>query len=68
MTRYEIPIDSRITKCLNRFGFPLRLSAGSLADEDYYTFISDGIQTLCREAEILPCVLDAAIFVSFDGD
>lgn len=41
LTRYEIPIDSRITKWLNEFGFPIKLSATSLSDPSYYNFVSD---------------------------
>jgi len=66
LTRYETPIDSRITKWLNAFGFPVRLSAGALSDRHYYEFISDGFQELCKEAGVYPCVLDAAIFTSYD--
>jgi len=65
-TKYEIPIDSRITKWLNEFGFPVKLSATALSDRNYYMFVSDGIQTLCKECGIFPCVLDASIFVSYD--
>lgn len=68
LTRHEIPIDSRITKWLNEFGFPVRLSASALADRDYYAFVMDGVQALCQACELMPCVLDAAIFASFDGD
>lgn len=66
LTRYEIPIDSRITKWLNNFGFPLRLSATALTDKNYYNFVMDGFQKLCEAAGIYPCAMDAAIFVSFD--
>jgi hypothetical protein len=66
LSRYEVPLDSRVTKWLNSFGFPVRLTAVGLSDEAYYEFISDGFQELCRSAEVLPCLLDAAIFVSFD--
>ena len=66
LTRHETPLDSRITRWLNDFGFPVRLSAASLADPDYYELVADGFQALCRSARILPCDLDAAIFVSFD--
>lgn len=66
LTRYEIPIDSRITKWLNDFGFPVTLSASALQDANYYDFVSDGIQELCRLSKVYPCVLDAAIFSSFD--
>ncbi len=67
-TKYEIPIDSRITKWLNKFGFPVKLSAAALSDRNYYQFVSDGIQILCKESGVYPCVLDAAIFVSYDDD
>jgi hypothetical protein len=66
LTRYEIPIDSRVVKWLNNFGFPVRLSASALADANYYSFVSDGFQQLCIKSSIFPCVLDAAIFTSFD--
>lgn len=66
LSRFEIPIDSRITKWLNDFGFPVRLNANTLADGSYYGFVSDGFQRLCEACQIVPCVLDAAIFSSFD--
>lgn len=67
LTKYEIPIDSRITSWLNDFGFPVKLSSTALQDKGYYHFVSDGIQELCDRAKIYPCVLDAAIFSSFDN-
>ena len=66
LTKYEIPIDSRITKWLNNFGFPVRLSSVSLADRDYYEFVSEGFRGLCGACDIYPCLLDAAIFSSYD--
>jgi len=66
ISRYEIPIDSRITKWLNAFGFPVNLTASALQDRNYYNLISDGFQRLCEACGIMPCVLDAAIFSSFD--
>jgi len=68
LSRYEIPIDSRITKWLNSFGFPVPLSATGLGDPGYYAFVSEGIQALCSAAKVLPCILDAAIFASYDKD
>lgn len=68
LTRYEIPIDSRVTEWLNRFGFPIRLSATALADRNYYNFVSDGVQALCQKSGVFPCMLDAAIFALRDGD
>ena len=67
LTRFEIPIDSRITKWLNKFGFPVKLSANSLADINYYNFFSDGFQKLCKESGIEPCIMDAVIFSSYDN-
>lgn len=69
LTKYEIPVDSRITKWLTvEFGFPIKLSAKALSDENYYNFVLDGIQKICEASDILPCVLDAAIFSSFDKE
>lgn len=68
LTRYEIPIDSRITKWLNNTGFPVTLTAKGLSDPHYYAFVSDGIREISRAAGVYPCVLDAAIFSSVDGD
>jgi hypothetical protein len=67
VTRYEIPIDSRITKWLNKFGFPVYLTATGLGDSSYYNFVSDGFQELAKACDILPCVLDAVIFSSYDN-
>ena len=68
LTRFEIPIDSRITKWFNKNGFPVRLSAGALSDENYYNFVMDGLQEACEASDVYPCVLDAAIFASFDQE
>ena len=50
LTRYEIPIDSRITRWWNEFGFPVVLSAVALADRNYYGLVSQGFRTgrACR--------------------
>lgn len=69
LTRYEIPIDSRVTDWLNRNGVPMRLSATALADNNYYRLVSEGVQALCDKAEIFPCILDAAVFaLGYSGD
>jgi hypothetical protein len=69
LTRYEIPIDSRVTAWLNeKLKFPFRVSAASLADKYVYQLISDAICQLCKDSGEFPCILDAAIFGSKDGD
>lgn len=66
LTKYEIPLDSRIIGWLNNHGFPIKLNSKSLGDKTYYHFVSDGIQALCEKANIYPCMFDAAVFSSFD--
>ena len=66
LTKYETPLDSRIMKWLNEFGFPVHLSAAGLADHQYYNFVMDGFRALCLKSDIYPCLMDAAIFSSFD--
>ncbi|MGZ6564443.1 MAG: hypothetical protein ACXVH1_33680 [Solirubrobacteraceae bacterium] len=68
LTRYVIPLDSRITKWLNDYGFPIRLSAGALGDAGYYEFVESCVQAICNQIGVLPCLLDAAIFSSFDAN
>jgi hypothetical protein len=60
LTRYEIPIDSRIIGWLNTLG--LRVSAAGLSSDSYYNFVGDGIRELCAQCGVLPCVFDAAVF------
>ena len=61
LTKYEIPIDSVVSDWLNNFGFPVKLSTTALQDRNYYHFVSDGIQLLCKKANVYPCVIEAAI-------
>ncbi len=61
LTRYEIPIDSRIITWLNTT-FGLNVSTAGLASDTYYNFVGDGIRELCAKCGVLPCVFDAAVF------
>jgi hypothetical protein len=54
LTQYEVPIDSRLVKWLNEFGFPVTLSPSALADRSYYHFILNGFQELCRHCKMPP--------------
>ncbi len=67
LTRYETPIDSRVTKWLNDRGFPFQISGMALSEAPVYELVLDGFQALCHRAGVLPCLMDAAIFASFDG-
>ena len=67
LTRYEIPIDSRIIKWLNgSISFPVKLTATALSDRNYYQFVCEGFQQLSAACGIYPCILDAAVFASYD--
>jgi hypothetical protein len=66
LTRHEIPLDSRAMRWLGRFGLPVPLSPELLSERGYYCFVLDAVQILCRTCDVLPCILDAAIFVEQD--
>ena len=68
LTRYEIPLDSRVAKWLKKAKFPLSVSPNLLADTDYYNFVLDGVQLLCAKSNVLPCIFDAAVFASYDPE
>lgn len=68
LTRYEFVLDSRVLKWLRGMDFPFPLSSMALGEEDYYCFISDILRDWCNQANVLPCVLDACIFSSFDAE
>jgi len=67
LTRYEFVLDSRVNKWLRQIGFPIPLSSMSMGEEEFYCFLSDILRDLCIKADVLPCVLDAAIFSSYDS-
>ena len=65
LTRFEIPIDSRVMEWLNDSEpriLPFQVTSVALADRHCYGFILDTIQELCEKCETFPCVLDASIF------
>ena len=69
LTRFEIPIDSRVTAWLNEaLKLPFKVTSTALADRGYYSLVSDAICELCESCGEFPCILDAAIFGSNDGD
>ncbi len=66
LAQHEIPIDNRVARWLRQLAFPLQLSGPLLADEAYYCLALDGIQALCKSADVLPTILDAAMLASQD--
>ena len=61
LTRYEIPLDSRVTKWVNE-NFATKIDTKRLGQLAYYESVLDQIQAICDKAEVLPCELDAAAF------
>ncbi len=64
LTRYEIPIDSRIQNWLDGLGLVLEYKLSG----SQYSLVMDDIIELCNHCNVVPCVLDACVFNSFDGD
>lgn len=62
LTRYEIPIDSRVVGWL-RENLGWRVFAQELSNEESYEDLLDRIQASCEMAGVLPTVFDAAAFI-----
>ena len=67
LTRYEIPIDSRVAKWVNGGNLSFKIDSKKLGAGRYYELLADQIRVICVAAEVLPCVLDACIFAAADG-
>lgn len=65
LTRYEIPLDSRIMRWFTRY-MDFYVPANGLSDERFYCQVMDTVNELALAADILPCMLDAAVFASFE--
>lgn len=61
LTRYEIPLDSRVAKWVNA-SLSFKMDVNNLAYANRYEAYLDRIQEACAAAGVLPCVLDAAAF------
>ena len=61
MTRYEIPIDSRVMKWINQ-NISLTIEEKKLGSAEYHESVLDHIRSLCAKVGCLPCEPDAAIF------
>lgn len=70
LTRYTFVLDSRVLRWLRKHLEiePGLLTTYGLGENDYYRFISNILLDLCDQADVLPCMLDAAVFDSFDED
>jgi len=68
VTQYEIPLDSRIAAWVRSLPSPFAMDSARLyAGIAYYESKITHIQSICRAAGVLPCELDAAVFISADS-
>lgn len=67
LSRYEVPLDSRVLKKLEELGCSFIPHATALSDETVYRFVQGGLQKIAAELKVYPCILDACIFSSFDA-
>ncbi|MGH9436026.1 MAG: hypothetical protein ACRD06_08515, partial [Terriglobia bacterium] len=64
LTRYEIPLDSRVAAWINKnLDPPVKIDPKELSVPARYESVLDHVQALCDAAGVLPCLLDAAAFV-----
>ncbi len=68
LSRYEIPLDSRVLKRMREFGCNFVPSGSALTDETVYLFVQDCLHKVAHALDIYPCELDACIFASFDNE
>lgn len=61
LTRYEIPLDSRVTDWVNG-NLTNKIDPKRLNNLKYYESVLDYVQAICEKAGVLPCELDAAAF------
>lgn len=61
LTRYEIPLDSRVSGWLEE-NLGWYISRDSLSDAEEYEFWLDRLQLACETARVLPTIFDAAAF------
>ena len=52
--------------CAYTFRLRFLKATADRGDRGHYCFVPNSIQELCKACDIVPCILDASIFVSFD--
>lgn len=65
LTRYEIPIDSRMAKWING-NLAQKIDVKRLGNATYYESVLNFVQAAYKMSGVLPCVFDAAVF-DLDG-
>ena len=69
LSRYVVPLDSRMDKTINEYGgIVLPEKQKPYSREDSYRVIEDQINDLCCELDIYPCLFDSCVFWSKDDE
>lgn len=68
LSRWVVPLDSRFVKWLKECGYAKEAFPEVLADRKRYESIEDDVAEACEATGVLACVLDAAVFASFDDE
>ena len=69
VTKYEIPLDSRVSDWVNALPSSFGIDPQQLySSVPYYEAKMSEIQALCRAAKVLPCLFDAAVFSNADEE
>jgi hypothetical protein len=61
LTRFEMPLDSRVTEWVNE-NLTIKIDTKQLGQLNFYESVLDALQEICEKADVLPCELDAAAF------
>jgi thermostable 8-oxoguanine DNA glycosylase len=68
ITQFVVPIDSRLTRWFDNYKvFSPPLATLDLSRNKSYEYAEGEIQKLCERLNVLPCILDAAIFASSEA-
>ena len=68
LSQHVIPLDSRVFRRMKEYGVsPVPKKAEGMGEEPLYRFFEDGLGQIAKKVGVLPCMLDACIFASFDN-
>lgn len=67
LSQYVIPLDTRIFSRMKEYGIsPVPKKGEGMGKEPLYRFFEDGLGQIAKKLGVLPCILDACTFASFD--
>jgi len=68
LSQHVIPLDSRVFSRMREYGVsPVPKKGEGMGEEPLYRFLEDGLGEIAKKIGVLPCMLDACTFASFDN-